>query len=329
MKIVHWNYFKPADNISGSKRYEDELYNNINNIYKTKRIYRIKRNHILDYSHFKTYNADIVHATFQALAPLKIINNPKNFVLTVHDIIPKFYFNITQKIKNMWYLTEFCIPKANAIITDSKFTKSELIKYLHIDDKKIHVIPLGVDHNTFFPMEKELCKKRFNLNLDKKHILINSSNEKWKNMKMVNEIINELGHEYQFVKIGYGDTLNDPKVINLGYIEESYMPILYNACDLLLHTSLLEGFGLPILEAQACGCPVVCSNSSSLPEIVKDGGFLVNNREEYIEHIRFIFNNSSVNNYMRKKGIENAKTYTWKRTANETINTYKELIGEK
>ncbi len=313
MKINHWNFFENNKIISGAGRYENELFNNMQN-FPDISIKRINGRNIFS----QPDNSDINHATFQELAPLKIFKNLKNFVLTVHDIIPTTQYTITQKIRHIWYLTEVCIQFADKIITDSEFTKNELINRLGISPYKIHVIPLGVGKN-YTTYDKQSCREMFNFKPDKKYILIVSSNKPWKNMKLADKIINELHNEYQFIKVGYGEG-------DLGYVPEIQMPYLYNACDLFLHTSLYEGFGLPVLEAMACGCPIVSSNAASLPEVVKNAGFLIHpnayNFKMFIDTIRELLSNDSLYNSKRKKGIENAKEFTWERTAKETIKVY-------
>ncbi len=325
---MQWNFFGENDHQSGAKRYEDELFNKTNRLIEVKRIRR-RRNHLMDAINFKTNNADIVHATFQMLAPLKIIKHPKKFVLTVHDIIPTIYFTTKQKIKTMWYLTEYAIPKADKIITDSGFTKNELIDHLDVDGEKISVVPLGVDDN-YHKLNKDECKKRFNLDSSKKYILIVSSNEPWKNMELVNDIVDSTG-DYTFIKIGYGQNSTNPRVINLGYINEIDMPYLYNACDLFLHTSLHEGFGLPVLEAMACGCPVISSNSASLPEIVKGAGILldvdnVDSQERFIDNIYKVLEQDDLKKRMIENGLNRSKEFSWNRNAKETIEVYNELM---
>lgn len=314
MKITHWNFFTNNNIISGAGRYEEELFKNMQNT-PNMPIKRINGRNIFA----KHDNSDINHATYQELAPLKILRQLKNFVLTVHDIIPTTQYNPIQKIRHLWYLSEMCIGFADKIITDSEFTKKELINRLGIFPDKIHVIPLGVSED-YTVYDKQLCRGLFNLKPDKKYILMVSSNKPWKNLKLANEIIDKLYPEYNFIKIGYGEG-------NLGYVPEMQMPYLYNACDLFLHTSLYEGFGLPILEAMACGCPVISSNAASLPEVVKNAGFLIPPVETqlFIDIIRCLLNNDSLYNTMREKGIKNAEEFTWERTAKETLDVYKSL----
>lgn len=330
--VMQWNICNDNDILTGAKRYEDELFNNMNQLINVERIRRTNsgRSYLMDIFKFKTNDADVVHATFQTLAPLKIFKRPNNFVLTVHDIIPKVYFTTNQKIKNMWYLLQYAIPMADKIIVDSRFTKNELITRLDIDETKIHVVLLGVNEN-YKLLNKEDCKKKFNLNPDIKYIIIASSNQQWKNMEFINKIIDKTDN-YMFIKIGYGHNLTNPKVINLGNINEIDMPYLYNACDLILHASLYEGFGLPVLEAMACGCPVVSSNAASLPEVVGDAGILldahdnIDNINKFVQAINNVLTDENISVRMTDKSIKRAKELTWAKTAKETVDVYKKLL---
>jgi len=328
-KITHWNFFDNSKTCTGAGRYEYEIFKHLSELPNID----MQKTHIPHsifnalYSDIKTYNANIIHATYQELAPLKLIKHPKNFVLTVLDIIPSSQFSIFKKLKRFWYLTEMSIQYADKIIAISEYTKHELVNRLGIDKDKITVVPLGVKYY-YKPYDKQACRAIFNMDNDKKYILIVSSNAPWKNMKVANEIINRLHDEYQFIKIGYGEYLNNPYVINLGNVPEHRMPLLYNACDLFLHTSKYEGFGLPILEAMACGCPVISSNATALPEVVKDVGMLVppDNVNLFVDMIDYILHNDDLYNTMKRRGINNASRFTWKRTAIETLAVYDTLV---
>ena len=228
----------------------------------------------------------------------------------------------------MWYLIEMAISQADAIIVDSNYTKATLDWILGIPYDKIYVVPLGVPSG-FCERDKSNSCKRFGFEKDKKYILINSSNEPWKNIGTLNRII-DLSPDYQFVKIGYGSTIEKENVINLGHVYDFEMPYLYSACDVFLHTSDYEGFGLPVLEAMACGCPVVCSNATSLPEVVGKGGILVNTMDVagYCNAIDTLLSDQSTYFKTKINGLIQSSKFTWKKTAEQTLEVYKKCLNE-
>ncbi|NHW22951.1 MAG: glycosyltransferase family 4 protein [Archaeoglobales archaeon] len=125
------------------------------------------------------------------------------------------------------------------------------------------------------------------------------------------------------IKAGYSEKLEGEGIISMGWIKEADMPKLYNCADVYLHTSEYEGFGLPILEAMACGIPVVASNRASIPEVTGDAGVLVDLDydcvDEFAENILRVLDK---NKKIDKLALERSKTFSWERTARETLRVY-------
>jgi len=119
-------------------------------------------------------------------------------------------------------------------------------------------------------------------------------------------------------------SLND-HVIHLGYINDEDLPVIYSGAKVFAFLSLYEGFGLPLLEAMACGVPVVAASTSSLPEVVGDAGILVNpyDVKAISESIWKILSNKRLRNELIRKGIERAKLFTWSRAASMTYDILK------
>jgi len=107
------------------------------------------------------------------------------------------------------------------------------------------------------------------------------------------------------------------------------MPYLYAGASVYMYVSLYEGFGLPILEAMSCGCPVITSNVSSMPEVAGDAAILVDpySVEEISSAIEKALSDEKLRTEMRKKGQERAKMFSWRKTAEETLQVYKETCG--
>lgn len=117
------------------------------------------------------------------------------------------------------------------------------------------------------------------------------------------------------------------RVIFLRELPEADLPLMYNAADLFVFPSLYEGFGLPPLEAMACGTPVVTSNTSALPEVVGDAGIMVDPTrvDELADAMLRILRSPDLRCEMSAKGLERARTYTWEETARQTRKAYEEV----
>ena len=341
MRVVHWNISKENAPISGIKKYEDKLFENLNNIIKKENIDisldRIMRANskivgstivswILKYSS----RYDIVHGTCNPVAPAILFKKVKKFCVTIHDlgcvIYPNKINDFTEKIQ--WLLLPKALRKADIIIAISKFTKSELINIYNIDDNKIKVIYLGVNTELYKPLDRSKCRQYFGLKEDKKYILYVASNLYHKRLdiaKAVFEQVKKCRDDVMLIKAGYSKKLSGKGIVNMGWIKEKDMPKLYSAADVYLHTSEYEGFGLPVLEAMACGLPIVASNKAAIPEVVGSAGYLVNLDDncvdEFTEKVLKCLDREKLN----KKGVERAREFSWERTAKETLKVYNEL----
>ncbi|GMV37993.1 MAG: hypothetical protein AMXMBFR61_25010 [Fimbriimonadales bacterium] len=113
----------------------------------------------------------------------------------------------------------------------------------------------------------------------------------------------------------------------LGYVPDESLPALYSAADAFFFPSLYEGFGLPVLEAMACGCPVVCSDGGALPEVVGDAALVVPARDEraWTEAIGRVLGSPDWRAKLAEKGVERARMFSWRDTAERTVEVYREV----
>jgi len=277
---------------------------------------------------FYKSDGDIVHATTSTLS-MYSFPKPKRFIITVHDMRTR-QKSLKSRIKRFIVRDLGFVKRADRLIAVSNFTKDEIRKYIEFEEHFIFVIPMGVDLSMYKPLEKEKCKMELNLNPEEKYILVVASNEKHKRMDITRKVFSEIRKSYddiKLIKIGYGTKLEGESIINLGFIPEEKMPILYNAADVLLHTSEYEGFGMPLLEAMACGTPVVASNKASIPEVVGDCGELVDlDAEDCVEQFAEKVLDCIDKGDRNEKGIERAKKFSWERVARKTMNVYEELL---
>lgn len=264
-----------------------------------------------------------------------LLLNKANTIITMHDC-EKLIGNEYSKIKKIIYrFFWFTLPsiKAKWIVSPSEESKRNLVKYAGIDPMKIRVIPNGTDQEFgLLNLSRKEKNKLLNNPRGKRTVLHVSSNFSHKNtLRLISALE---GMDIKFVKVGklsdYEKNLLDKE--NIEYIHFENIPKeklvkIYNSVDCLVYPSLLEGFGIPILEAQKCGCPVITSNVSSMPEIAGNGALLVNPHsiEEIRKAIVLILGNSSVKGSLVKNGLENIKRFKWQHIAQKYHELYQEI----
>jgi glycosyltransferase involved in cell wall biosynthesis len=283
---------------------------------------------------------DIVHLPNQNFARFALfIKNP--YIVTVHDLI-RFSLGFAQETiteKILLKLDIRGIKRASHIIAVSQNTKDDLIKYLNIPDSKISVIYNGVDHGIFKPYTVKM--------LDKPYILYVGSERPRKNLSRLFEAFAKLKGEFpelKLAKVGISGRSKEYRketmrklnslgltgdVIFVEYITELDLACYYSSAALLAYPSLYEGFGFPLLEAMACGCPVVTSNTSSLPEIVGEAGIMVNpyDTDSLAQAMRRVLTDDKLRDDMVRKGLEQAKRFSWEKAAGETLEVYNKVAG--
>lgn len=232
------------------------------------------------------------------------------------------------------------VNRANHIIAVSENTKKDIIKFTGARDDKITVIHEASDKKYgIINNETDLNRIRHKYSLSHKFILSHYSLSPRKNINRLLIAFNSLNHKipHELVLVGGGsfnskieNNLNnnsDSKVVNLGYVEDEDMPILYNLADLFVYPSLYEGFGLPPLEAMACGCPVISSNTSSLPEVVGDASSMIDpyNIEELAKTIYDVLTDNMLREDKIRKGLERKKLFSWEKCAEEYLKIFKDV----
>lgn len=267
----------------------------------------------------------------------------KYTVTSVHDFSFIIHDNFHTKEKIEYFQDKFFqnIYKSDMIITGSNFTKQEILDRLDFTSEKVKVVYHGIDHDLF----KIYNDTSVSFELPLKFIFIVGSIEPRKNLigllKAYDSIDKELKNEYKLVLAGFKGWENKEvmELINsnkedihyLGYISDIELAKTYNLASLFVYPSFYEGFGLPPLESMACGTPVICSNTTSLPEV---GGDAVVYCDPYdVENIKvqieLVLNDEILQKDMIKNGLERVKQFTWEKSANKHIQVFKELINGK
>lgn len=282
----------------------------------------------------------IVHLPNQDFARYALFLN-KPFVVTVHDLVRNCFGFAKETIAErvLLKLDKRYIKRASHLIAVSQNTKQDLTEYLKIPENRISVIYIGVDRNIFKPYDVKL--------LDKPYIMYVGSERPRKNLNRLFEAFAKLKGEFpelKLVKVGAAgrteefrrDTMRilaslgiTRDVIFVDPAPELDLAHYYSSASLLAYPSLYEGFGLPPLEAMACGCPVITSNTSSLPEVVGKAGIMVDpyDTDALAQAMRRVLTDDKLRDEMVRKGLEQAKKFSWQKTAKQTLEVYNKVAS--
>lgn len=264
----------------------------------------------------------------------------KKIVTSVHDFSFIHHRNFHPK-ERIEYIEKYFfknVIKSDLIITGSEYTKREIIERLDFTNEQVKVIYHGIDHKIFRVYEDINLK----MELPKKFIFSVGSIEPRKNLlgllKSYNELDKQIKQEYKLVLAGFKGWENseimelinkDKKNIHyLGFISDVELAKVYNLASCFVFPSFYEGFGLPVLEAMACATPVICSNTSSLPEV---GGDAVSYCDPFDitdikSKIELVLSDEELQQKMIQKGLERAKEFSWEKSAEEHMKVFKEVL---
>lgn len=242
-------------------------------------------------------------------------------------------------------LEKSCL-KANYIITISEFSKNEIIKYLNISGDKIAVIPCAIDSSIY---NEELDTVHFTevkskFNIDGEYFLYLGTLEPRKNIERLIDayaMLVKSNPEVPYLVLAGKNGWNfdniykkvkkyglEDKIIFTGYVESADAVVLLKGAFTFVFPSIYEGFGMPPLEAMACGVPVITSNVSSLPEVVQDAGYLVNpfSVEDICDAMLRLFNSEEERTRLKQEGIIRAKKFTWEESAKLLREVYRNML---
>lgn len=284
----------------------------------------------------KRDNLDIVFT--QSLTPrVKGIRS----LITVHDLLYKdFPHHFTWLERQYFRFVDASILEADAIATVSEYSKSRIIHWFGIEPSKIHVTPNAADAR-FRPIkdssELEILKKKHNL--PKEFLLYIGRLNVRKNLPRVFQALKQSSCDLPLVCVGKKDWKSEPldkiirdlgmekRIIFTGYVPDEELPLFLNLAAAFIYMPFAEGFGIPPLEALACGTPVLASRATALPEVLGDAALLADpsNIEEITDNINKITQDSVLRADLRKKGIERAARYSWDRSAKILISLWQTL----
>jgi glycosyltransferase involved in cell wall biosynthesis len=280
-------------------------------------------------------DTSVFHATEHLLPPFRRIRT----VLTVHDLIyvlfPEYHLPMN------YHFLRLMMPRfarrADAIIAISECTRRDLVRLWQISEGKISVIHEGIDPRFHHPADEEaLARVRRRYGLPERYALYVGTIEPRKNLPTLFEAWARLRYRLPLVIAGkkgwlFQETFSRVESLDLGgvvqftgFVADEDLPALYAQADIFVFPSLYEGFGLPVLEAMACGTPVVTTTGGSLPEVAGDAALLVKpgDVDALTDAVDRLLHDPSLADDLRARGISRARQFSWERAARETLAVY-------
>lgn len=345
---------KSAHKNRGIGYYTDNLIENL------KKDQNIKIFTFLDTTELK--EVDIIHYPwfdfFFHTLPLRRVAPT---VVTIHDVIPlifKEHYPVGLKGKINFLLQKAALKNCQAFITDSDASKQDIIKHLKLESEKVFPIPLAAEERFKLLSDTKLLYAKRKLNLPDRYLLyVGDANwvknipflikafRKLKNISSdMNDLklilvggvflkrVNDINHpELESLKLAnklIEEQGLEESIVRVGNLEKDELAAFYNLASAYVQPSFYEGFGLPVLEAFACGVPVVCSNGGSLPEVGGDAALFFNpqNLNQFINLLREVLQNMSLREKLIKLGLKQAEKFSWQKVVDETKAVYMKIL---
>lgn len=273
-------------------------------------------------------------------------------VVTIHDIIPFLYpehFPPGIKGKIKLQIQKLLLRQVDAVITDTEASKRDIVKYLAYPQERVFPVYLGTDQQ-FARIEDKATldelKKKFNL--PEKFVLYVGDVNYNKNLVRLAEAcklagttlvivgkqatVEEFDRQHPEMK-AWAEFLDrfrsDANIRRLGFVTSEELVGLYSCASVYCQASLYEGFGLPVLEAMSCGCPVVCASTPALAEIAGEAALFADpySSEEIASRLRAVIENMATTDELREKGYKNVQRFSWEKCARETVAVYRKVLG--
>ena len=286
-------------------------------------------------------DARLFHATEHLLMPLRDVPT----VMTVHDLIYKLFPQHHKKL-NYWFLNAampLFVRRADAIIVVSQATKNDLIRHYGTPDNKITVVHEAAATHFRVPPDSEVARVRAIYDLPERFLLAAGTIEPRKNLTRLAESLARLRQDHrdlQLIVVGargwlYGDFFARLEELGvqdavrlLGYVPDDDLPAIFRAATVYVMASLYEGAGLPVLEAMACGAPLVSSRESSMPELGADVARYFNPYDvnHMTDVIGMVLDDRHLRAEMAAAGPERAARFSWQRAARDTLAVYRSIM---
>lgn len=285
---------------------------------------------------------DLLHAPVNVVPLASVVPA----VVTIHDltflVVPDRFVPAKRRYLEMF--TRLTVRVARHVIADSEHTRQDVIRLLDVSPDRVSAVPLGVVPHFHPPAPAALANFRAAHGLPEQYLLYMGTLEPRKNLVTLVQAyarLRQRGLDWPLVLAGgkgwlYEDIFAMVEKLGLsghvifpGYVSYEEQPLWYGGATIFVYPSTYEGFGLPVLEAMACGAPVITSNASSLPEAAGDAGLLVDchDEERLAAEIDRLAGDAVLRAELSRRGIARAALFPWSRTAEETLKVYRGVLG--
>ncbi len=291
----------------------------------------------------RDHKVDLLHAPHFMLPLVR----PCSSVVTIHDVIGLTWKeDLESRIGRVYYrwMIAAAVRLADRIITDSKFSRDDIVRCLGVDPEKVQVIYPGISPDfQQISDNAELENIRAKYRIEDDYIVYAGIYKRRKNhaglLRAFRTFLSN-GGRANLVLVGplkegeqelrrLADELRiSKKVIFAGFVDDYELRALYSAAKVYACPSLYEGFGFTVLEAMACGTPAVCAGETSLPEVAGDAALYANprNPEEFAQALHEVFTNASLRSALIEKGRKNLRRFSWANTAKKTLGVYEDAL---
>jgi glycosyltransferase involved in cell wall biosynthesis len=310
-------------------------------VYAASRSARYRYEQIIFPRQLQAEGFDVLHS----LGYVGPLFTPCKHIVTIHDLNYLAFKEAMSRQKRaaLGFFVRGTARRADHIITDSRFSQDQIVAHLNIPPSKITVIHLADKQRALSADGDDRAAVLSEYGLRLPYLTAFSSLNMNKNIPRLLEAFAQIANEFphQLLLIGHvppeADLMRQAaqlgiaeRIVCTGYVPDAHIPPLIQQASLFVFPSWYEGFGMPVLDAQRLGVPIVCSNAASLPEVAGDGALFFDpySPQELAQALRTCLLNAELRADLRAKGLANVKHFTWRRTAQDTLRVYERVTGQ-